>query len=952
MLNGFPLSLGAAFRALKAILACLALLVLEARPAGAAVDPATLPPVGYHPGGVAYWSHPVFANGLAHGGGWNEYSATLNDWGSGIVSWNTAQFDANGYPKYLNAGRKLRAVVLGLHMTYGGARPATWPDRAALTHGRVVLEWTGNADVRLNGPFTYLTGPGQSSGAETGTLSNGRRVYLYTGSNSPGWIEVHAITTPITDIKVWMPDPADPSNASLEDQLFHPYLLERIADADWGYIRFMDWNSTNASPQQDWTDRRPPTHVFMSGELNPRSPGGGHAGNRGTGVAFEHMVALCNATDKDLWITVPHLATDDFVTKLAQLIRYGSDGTNPYTSPQASPVYPPLEPGRRVFVEYSNEIWSSGGSFPQGDWAYQQGQALGISKEQFNARRFCQVWRLFQQVYGGTTSLVRVGAVFTAGDFYTNPFLTEMAAYGPTLSPAVEPDVIAATTYFGNGIQDWVLARAVAQAGTADPWFATGATFDAGGGNLHPVTLPAADPYWTSANFARHQDEAFDEWTRALLSGDAREGAGPDATGIGGGFDQWLYDMAQTKFPTPKPIIAYEGGPSVYTDGMDWGDSRDDGVTIFMEAMNRHPRIADVYRIHLNQAHARGLWSHTAFVDMGSWGKYGQWGHLEYGGQPLAQSPKWQFLLEWFATRSTLNHIEAPSGAVPGWTTAHKLPTGIAGTPYTVDLVASGGDGTPSITVLGQTLPDGITVDTVPGDAGRLRVSGTTGDGALGYVMARVKDANGDAAWRTFTLRVVGGPGTLLESNLEGTNPAQNLPWMPTYVLASGATTTGWTKGTGTIAHSGDNALVWSQNMPANEVDSTLALAIADNEYWAVSVAPSGANRLHLRGAEVRLRLLRIDYHAPRRYAVFTSIGGFAAGQQVFTAPYNGGTDEIEHVFTLPDTAAYENLSTSVQFRLVGYAGQYGGHKTSLTSFKLNGVVVAPQTTSNSFYVR
>ena len=35
-------------------------------------------------------------------------------------------------------------------------------------------------------------------------------------------------------------------------------------------------------------------------------------------------------------------------------------------------------------------------------------------------------------------------------------FLQEIRDYGPTLSPAVEPDVVAPTTYFGNGIQDWV----------------------------------------------------------------------------------------------------------------------------------------------------------------------------------------------------------------------------------------------------------------------------------------------------------------------------------------------------------------------------------------------------------------------------------------------------------------------------------------------------------------
>jgi hypothetical protein len=239
-------------------------------------------------------------------------------------------------------------------------------------------------------------------------------------------VRVHAITAPITDIKVWLPDPAAPHTRSLENQLFHPAFLARVNEAPWGLIRFMDWGMTNASPVQDWTDRRRPGHAFAVGVMNPRAPATGFAGNRSTGVPYEHMVALANATAKDLWINVPHLATDAFVTRLAQLIRYGSDGNEPYTAPQANPVWPPLAPGLKVYVEYSNEIWSNGNAFPQGNWAEQQAQTLGISKARFNARRFAQVWRLFQVVFGGSARLGRVAAVFTASQSYTTEFLQEI----------------------------------------------------------------------------------------------------------------------------------------------------------------------------------------------------------------------------------------------------------------------------------------------------------------------------------------------------------------------------------------------------------------------------------------------------------------------------------------------------------------------------------------------
>lgn len=70
------------------------------------------------------------------------------------------------------------------------------------------------------------------------------------------------------------------------------------------------------------------------------------------------------------------------------------DGNEPYAQPVASPVYPPLAHHLRIYVEYSNEIWSSGDAFCEGNWAQEQAKSLGLTKAQFNARRFCQICRV------------------------------------------------------------------------------------------------------------------------------------------------------------------------------------------------------------------------------------------------------------------------------------------------------------------------------------------------------------------------------------------------------------------------------------------------------------------------------------------------------------------------------------------------------------------------------
>ncbi|HSA20862.1 MAG TPA: hypothetical protein P5076_05385 [Myxococcota bacterium] len=865
---------------------------------GGPIVPRTWPTVAVQPGGLAYWDTPYFADAFAMGGGWMRYAE--GEWGESLGLWQNPQFDGRGLPQYLEGGYLLRAIVFGLHVL---------DNRLALARGHVVLTWRGEGDVRLNGGYEYL--PAESSGAETGSLVDGRRVYRYTGGQLQ-WVEVHALAGPLAELHVWLADPADPQNRSLEGQRFHPTFLARLADRPWGFARFMDWLETNASPQQDWADRRLPDHLFQNGVLNPRAPADGYPGNRGTGAAYEHLVALCNQTGLDLWLNVPHLATDDYVRKLAQLLRYGSDGREPYTQPTADPVHPPLAPERRVFVEYSNEIWSWGDSFCQGEWAYVQAQAQGIEKPAFNARRASQIWSLFQEVFGGSQRVVRVAAVQAGNDGYTTPFLEELRDYGPTLDPPVEPDLVAPTTYFGNGIQDFVYAQ---------PWL-DGREGDEG--------------YWTGAEHAAQVEAAFDEWMRRPLSGAAQEGAGPDATGIGGGFPESLHVEARTLFPTPKPLVAYEGGPSIYTNQLEDADPVKGPLTTrFMGALNRHDRMVEVYRAHLEMALSHGLTTHNPFVLVSSWGRYGQWGHLEHLDQDPQDSAKYRFLLSFAAEAGGLRPIDEPLGASPSFVTPNALPPVELGAACDVELATQGGDGARAVTIAGQALAPGLTAEVVAGSPDRARIAGAPQTDAVSYLFLRVADADGDPAWRTFTLRTYGGPGTLVESDLTGVNPARALPWSATYALAAGCGWSGWQAGAGIVPADGDNALFFSVNAPADEAEATLAQALAEGEYWSATLTPPAGQPLDLRGAELRFTVRRVDYHAPRRFAALTSAGGLQAGDEIFTSERNAETDDTEYRVTLPATAAYQAVAAPLEIRLVPFSAQYGGHRAALTAFKL-----------------
>ena len=184
-------------------------------------------------------------------------------------------------------------------------------------------------------------------------------------------------------------------------------------------IRFMDYLATNGNRQANWADRVKPA------DATQYQPTGGY-GWQGKGASWEYLVALANETGKDVWINVPVYASDDYVTKLAQLFAYGSDGINPYASPQAAPVYAPLDANLKLYIEYSNELWNT--SFPQYNsnvalaeaeaaagnsaLAYDKNGSWFVWERRRAAERIAQISTLFRGVFGDEAMMTRVRPVF------------------------------------------------------------------------------------------------------------------------------------------------------------------------------------------------------------------------------------------------------------------------------------------------------------------------------------------------------------------------------------------------------------------------------------------------------------------------------------------------------------------------------------------------------------
>lgn len=276
----------------------------------------------------------------------------------------------------------------------GGARPPMdvdgWPlgdgayvfqeslnqglDVDPLMRGKITFTFHGRATVSLqgnvqNGSLTYTYDPAQNltTGSFVATPTTWNASYFRfsqaTRNGQPGG------PPGLTDLKLLRPlaPDADASFAP-STSLFTPVFLEAMSH--FAVIR----HQLVANQQRDWTERTRPTFFNQQGgSTSPAHYGIGDPSNNG--ASWEHKILLANESGRDLMISLPPVAsgrtaadTASYLVKLAQLLRYGSDGAEPYAEIVADPIYPPLNPNLRVYLEIGNELWNWASVFYV-DWA-------------------------------------------------------------------------------------------------------------------------------------------------------------------------------------------------------------------------------------------------------------------------------------------------------------------------------------------------------------------------------------------------------------------------------------------------------------------------------------------------------------------------------------------------------------------------------------------------------
>ncbi len=269
----------------------------------------THPRTGVGLGGFSYWTaHYPFADCMKQASQWR-----VGQGGGVGADVPAANIDANGYVHTMPSGVSAVTTILAFENTpIGGAGSATRSgNNIIIPGGDWVVTWSGNGTVELLGRTGTVGNPGPGVTLKSGSDAERRKVYTITAGTEVA-LTLSNLGSPYpTDIKVWLP--------GLEGNLFNSAWINSLklsnGNSMFDVLRFMDWNATNHSTATNWPgDRRLRSYRTYVGD-----------GVKPGGVPYEVMLDLCNTLNAHIWINVPERANNDYVTKLANLIRYGDE---------------------------------------------------------------------------------------------------------------------------------------------------------------------------------------------------------------------------------------------------------------------------------------------------------------------------------------------------------------------------------------------------------------------------------------------------------------------------------------------------------------------------------------------------------------------------------------------------------------------------------------------------
>ncbi len=453
------------------------------------------------------------------------------------------------------------------------------PQDAGGVAGRYLLRYQGKGSIEV---------AGRAQGIETapGSIS-----FDYTPGDGAVFINITAL------------DPADPihrisvvqaSRASLLDSgaIFNPDWLARIRGVKG--VRFMDWMATNNSTLSQVADRPLPEDYSYARK----------------GVPVEVMVALANELKADAWFTIPHLATDDFARKYAQV------------------AHDQLNPNLRAQVEFSNEVWNW--QFTQANWAEAQGKKRWGKEHtwvQYYALRASEVADIWREVFKDAPDrLVRIISMQTGWLGLESQILDAPEVVGEGAPPPFKSfDAYAVTGYFS------ALLGSDKKFVAVKGWLKQSAEAAHDQAALNGLKGAEAEAYVAAHRFDLADKLAAKELRDGSVTGDATDSLKYVLTEI-------LPYHAAIAADRGLKLMMYEGGSHVVGTG---SQMEDEALSAFFTHFNFTPEMGALYAEMMAGWQAQTDQPFNAFVDIYRPNKYGSWGALRHLGD---DNPRWQAL--------------------------------------------------------------------------------------------------------------------------------------------------------------------------------------------------------------------------------------------------------------------------------------------------------------------
>ena len=366
-------------------------------------------------------------------------------------------------------------------------------------------------------------------------------------------------------------------------EMFNPLWLDVIRDAH--SLRFMDWQETNNSTLQNWSDRPTPGSYSYA-----------------DGVPVEVMVALANTTGTEPWFNMPWDADETYIRTFASYVREN------------------LNPELRAHYEMSNEVWNW--QFAQAQDAGRSaterfGQELGDGWVQEYGARAVEMARVLDSVYAGAEDqLVKVIATHTYWPGLEASILQAPAwqALGSgNAAPYLSFDTYAITGYFGNSLGTDEKARDVLG------WIARSEAQARQEASAQGLSGSAAQAYFAEHRFDLAEELAIRELRDGSVTGNAEDS-------LQGLFELFEYHKGVAD-AHGLDLVMYEGGTHVVGIGQ-WVNN--DQLTDFFTHLNYSDGMGALYAELLAGWDAAGGTLFNAFVDVAQPSQWGSWGSLRH----------------------------------------------------------------------------------------------------------------------------------------------------------------------------------------------------------------------------------------------------------------------------------------------------------------------------------